>query len=731
MQQPQQNDGVSVRDPIIDASPRSATARRDRPRMRYEPGLDGLRAISVIAVILYHAGAGWLPGGFLGVEVFFVVSGYLITALLVEEWGRNDGIDLRAFYVRRARRLLPALYAMMLATAIYASLFAPDTLRQLRADLIAGLLYVANWWFIHAKQSYFDQLGRPPLMRHLWSLAVEEQWYFLWPLAFRYLMRRVGGEARRLAMPLVGFAFASSVLMWWWYSPDDPSRAYYGTDARASGLLLGAALAVVWMPWRWPNAGTKELHFVELVGVLAIGGLVIAMLGFDELGRFFHSSGSPLYTRGGYLFVGVLSALAIAVVVHPGARRLRRVVGSPALQAVGRRSYGLYLWHWPVFQVLRHPEDTPLAGPFLLIARLTLTIVLSELCYRYVEQPIRSGGLSRWWAGLRRFQLASIVPLLGALACTVILGGALVLRLSKAEKIDIFRQAGGDTSAAAAAPTDPGGAGSTAADGSTTDASAGGDGGAASPTTVPGPPPLSVVLVGDSQATALVANAPSSLASTMSLSNGGVEGCGVLDEGRLLTVALTNRPLAGCVGWADKWAASVRKVQAKVALVVIGAWDVFDVARPAGVLAVGTPAHDAVWKAGLQKGIDALKGQGAKVALLEIPCYRPIAAGGLPKLPERGEDRRGAHLNDLMRQVAAADPANVTFLAGPPEWCADPTIAEDRNERWDGVHYYRPGALRVFNAVKDQLVALGGAAASAASSAAGSTSTVPIVAMST
>ncbi|HEX9259980.1 MAG TPA: acyltransferase, partial [Acidimicrobiales bacterium] len=205
--------------------------------MGYQPGLDGLRALSVAAVLLYHGGITWLPGGFLGVEVFFVVSGYLITSLLLQEREQAGFTDLRNFWMRRARRLLPALYVVLAATVVYAALFAEDALSHLKGDVLAALTYVTNWWLIFSDQSYFDQLGRPPLLRHLWSLAVEEQWYLVWPLVFAGGMALARNRPRRLLGPVLAAAAASTVLMVWLYVPDtDPSRVYFGTDTRASGL---------------------------------------------------------------------------------------------------------------------------------------------------------------------------------------------------------------------------------------------------------------------------------------------------------------------------------------------------------------------------------------------------------------------------------------------------------------------------------------------------------------
>src|ERR687886_1892219 len=230
---------------------RAAGARPEllRARVPYLPGLDGLRAIAVAAVLLYHADLAWIPGGFLGVEVFFVISGYLITALLLAEWRKRERLDLRSFWLRRARRLLPALLLLLLATLTTFVLFLPGEVAKVRGDALSALGYVTNWYFILRQQSYFEVIGRPSPLLHLWSLAIEEQFYLVWPPLLLLLLRR--WEKRGALVVALAGSLASAVLMALLFRPGaDPSRVYYGTDTRAAGLLFGAALACVWAPWR-------------------------------------------------------------------------------------------------------------------------------------------------------------------------------------------------------------------------------------------------------------------------------------------------------------------------------------------------------------------------------------------------------------------------------------------------------------------------------------------------
>ena len=377
------------------------------PRLPRLPALDGLRAFAVIAVLLYHGGIPWLPGGFLGVEVFFVISGYLITALLLAEWRHVGRIDLKAFWLRRARRLLPALYLVLAATLAFAVLLLPEEVAGLRADVLAALGYATNWYLVIGHESYFEAVGRPSLLKHLWSLAIEEQFYVVWPVVFAAVMglgARRWRRRRTLMLALAGAA-ASALLTAAMYSPHaDPSRLYYGTDTRASGLLIGAALAFLWEPARFYNRrahqhaarGRTSWLFpllLDAAGLGALGGLVLLYL---RMGEF-----QPFLYQGGFVVVGLATAAVLAAIVHP-----RTVLGTGLLswvplRWVGVRSYGIYLWHWPVFMVTRPGLDVSIDGPALLALRLTITVVLADISYRYVETPIRRGALERAWRELR------------------------------------------------------------------------------------------------------------------------------------------------------------------------------------------------------------------------------------------------------------------------------------------------------------------------------------------
>jgi peptidoglycan/LPS O-acetylase OafA/YrhL len=355
-------------------------SRPQDSRLPYLPGIDALRAIAVLAVFLYHAGVGWMPGGFLGVDVFFVISGYLITSLLLSERRRTGRVRLGQFWLRRARRLLPAVGVLIAVTMIAAAIVEPDRLTELRGDAISSLAYVANWHFIFEHQSYFDQFQRPSLFRHLWSLSVEEQFYLFWPLAFAGGMSLLG--RKRLALGLLAGAAASLVLMWILFDPTDASRTYYGTETHAAGLLIGVALALVWAPWqlRRTTPGRWCGPVLDAVGVVALSYLALSFLQV-------HDYDLALY-HGGYLWVALAGAAVIAVFAHPAAH-LGGLVARPALAWLGLRSYSFYLWHWPALALTRPGLDVSLPRGILIPLQLLVVLALADLSYRFVELPFR------------------------------------------------------------------------------------------------------------------------------------------------------------------------------------------------------------------------------------------------------------------------------------------------------------------------------------------------------
>ena len=660
--------------------------------MGYEPSLDGIRAFSVIAVMLYHANIAWLPGGFLGVEVFFVVSGFLITSLLIEERESNHRINLKQFWIRRARRLLPAFFVMLCATSVCVAFYATDSAPDFRRDMLPSLGYFSNWWQIFAVDTPYFAASSLPVLRHLWSLAVEEQWYLIWPLLFtvvfgaKWMRPKISGV---LLIACSGAIMATTALR---FVEDNETRTnflYLSTFTRSSGLLLGAAVALLWRPWR--ETSTRFVLARSMVAdALAIGS--IAVIGY--LMATVHVADARLY-QGGLAATTIASAVIVAVVMRPNGLLMKRFFSHNLFAEIGRRSYGLYLWHWPIFVVAHARDSIDRLG-----IALAATIIINEFVYQYVEIPTRHGALGNWWRN--RPQLSAMhrrLPIFVAAVVVTSLGftGVKVVGI-QARDVSI------DTSNANvifAVPT-------TVANASTTPTLS--VGGSSTTSTTIATLPRKLVIVGDSQARSLAVNKPSGIKKTFVITDGSIDGCGVYNKG--VGVGGTNgnfrRNFANCVGFEKSWAKSARKVKADVALVVIGAWEVLDLKFGSSTLAFNTPAADAMFRSQVRIGVNALRATGATVALLEVPCMRPVTSKGgpVPALPQRGDDTRTGHLNDLLREIAAPEDDGVFFVSGPKEWCSDPKISTSLSYRWDGVHAYKPGAKLIFETIATSILQL-------------------------
>jgi len=346
------------------------------------PALDGLRGLAVLGVVLFHA-SGFLPGGYLGVDLFFVLSGYLITSILLSEHQARRSLDLARFWIRRARRLFPALLSVLLAMGLYARFVAkPSELATLRSDSLATLFYVANWHAIFAERDYWDLFLSASPLEHTWSLAIEEQFYVLWPLVVAGILVVGRRSTRCLAAVSLGLALASAAAMWWLYDPESTARAYLGTDTRAAGILLGAALACVFGPGRVVEG--VWLRLLDGAGLLGMLGLAAAWLWL--------SGENPFLYRGGF-FLTELCALVVIACGTQGSRSLvARLLSTRPLVLLGTISYGVYLWHWPINCVLGPERFSD--HPFLMhTARAVLLLLVATLSYRFYEKPIRSRGI--------------------------------------------------------------------------------------------------------------------------------------------------------------------------------------------------------------------------------------------------------------------------------------------------------------------------------------------------
>jgi peptidoglycan/LPS O-acetylase OafA/YrhL len=357
---------------------------------RYMPGLDGLRAIAVLAVIAYHLNPAWAPGGLLGVGVFFTLSGYLITDLLLGQREATGRLQLGDFWLRRARRLLPALFLMLALVVAWVTLLDRSLLPDLRADVLAAVGYVSNWWNIVREASYFARFGPPPPLDHLWSLAVEEQFYLIWPWLLWLGLRYVPGRYTLAGLTLAGAAL-SAVAMALVYQPGvDPTRVYEGTDTRAFGLLIGAALAMVW-PSRGLRADRVSYGGRILIESAGVFGLVVIGIVIWRTSEY-----SPFLYKGGIVLLSVATVVVLTALVHP-ASWLGVAVGWTPLRWLGVRSYGIYLWHYPII-VLTAPGTQQKASLSLEVLQLVATIVVAALSWRFFEEPIRRGAIGWIWA---------------------------------------------------------------------------------------------------------------------------------------------------------------------------------------------------------------------------------------------------------------------------------------------------------------------------------------------
>jgi peptidoglycan/LPS O-acetylase OafA/YrhL len=689
------NDSTPVSRTSSPAAEPSVSGAGDGISMGYVPALDGLRALAVIAVILYHADLGWLPGGFIGVEVFFVISGFLITSLLLEEAEREGGIALRQFWLRRARRLLPAVYVMLVLVSAWALLFSDLMVGQLRHDFLPAVFYVSNWWQIFFSDVPYFAPVDPPLLRHLWSLAVEEQWYLLWPFAFVALMRWKRNRAQA-AQTLLIIAVVIMLLTAVLYNgnADRTNFLYLSTLTRSTGLLLGAAGAMLWRPWLASVRSRRNTPTVadmpeRVLSIAAFASGALLLL----LAVVLRVEGAVLY-RGGLALVSVSSLVLVAATVHPNAVGLRRIMGSRPLVEIGKRSYGLYLWHWPIFLFSDARES---AGKFAVAC--VITAVVTEASYRLVEMPVRHGLIGRSMVALRNRDNRDLrIAATGYGVAAIVLTASVGIALSATKPIDISMDQGADVEFGAT--TVP------LADPSQTTIP-----GVVSPTTtIPVlADPVNLVIVGDSQAKSLAINQPAGIEKTFTVTDGAVSGCGVYDAGTAISPGIEFRQnLDFCKGWEEKWTKAVEKAQGDVALVALGAWEVLDVLHAGVNYSFFSPQADQLFKTQVKKGVDALVAGGAKVALLEVPCMRPkdVEGAGIPPLPERGDDNRTRHLNELLKQVAAENADTTAFVNGPREWCTSEIIANDLGYRWDGVHVYKPGAKLIMDTIAGSLLAL-------------------------
>ncbi|HEX9530225.1 MAG TPA: acyltransferase family protein [Acidimicrobiales bacterium] len=659
---------------------------------RHIPALDGLRGVAVAAVLLYHGGIGWAKGGYLGVDAFFVLSGFLITSLLLDETARTGTVALARFWSRRARRLLPAVLVLVAAVAGYAVFFAASgTLDGIRKDAIATLGYVANWRYIFAKASYFERTAPPSPLRHTWSLAIEEQFYVIWPLLVLAVAR--GSRSRLKIGVLAGTLAAGSVaaMVLLFHPGQDPSRVYYGTDTRANVILIGALLAVIVASRRdgarkdaahedaanedaAPSGVPRSAVVPWLLGTAALGGAagwLWAVVRVDGTASWLYRGGLPA------LALAIAAVIAHAVMVPAGVTA--KVLSLAPLRALGRISYGVYLWHWPLFLTLTRAR-TGLGGWSLFALRIAVTLAVSMASYWAVELPVRRGLLPHWRSALA-------LPAAVAGVC------ALVLATTASSMVP----------AAAILP-------------------AGTTGGTTPPGTVPVPAgpshrpprppgqPARVLVVGDSVAQTLADGlTPYASQYGLSIDNKGTLGCGVVRGGPYRYFGQISQELPDCETWPDRWAQNVRREDPDVVMAILGRWEVMDRVHDGRWSRIGDLDFDVYLETEIEHAVSVLSAGGAKVAFVTAPYYLRGERPDGGRWPE-DDPARVDEWNRLLREVVSRHPAqasivDLNYKTGPDGKYVN--YIDGVKLRYDGVHFTPQGDHWLAPWLLPQLAALG------------------------
>jgi peptidoglycan/LPS O-acetylase OafA/YrhL len=365
--------------------------------VRHIASIDGLRAIAVTAVVLYHLGISWLPGGFLGVDLFFVISGYVITRLILDSINKSGALDLRGFYWARLRRIYPGFLFMVFSTIIFIGVWAPEAIKRFLTDLPYALVGMMNWALVARQQDYFESIGRPPLLQHTWSLAVELQFYLIWPIILLTVLKYFG-KANVARVALIIAMFSGAALFFVSLQLDaanaqQVSHIYFGTDTHSLGLFLGSALAVSWIPQNLSaNIEKRAQDVIDGIGVFGLLGLIATFLFIDANNATSYQIAFPL--------AAIFGCLVIISLVHP-ASRFAPLISSAPFTWVGQRSYGIYIWHWVVFQVTRPSVDLTGETWALYLARVLLVLALADISLRWVEIPFRQGNIQNWIRGIK------------------------------------------------------------------------------------------------------------------------------------------------------------------------------------------------------------------------------------------------------------------------------------------------------------------------------------------
>lgn len=640
---------------------RSSQAR-GRASLGYVPAIDGIRALAVLAVILFHGGVSWAQGGFLGVDAFFVISGFLIGTLLLQEFAKWGGIDLRRFWIRRTRRLLPALFLMLGVVCLLAPVLLPDTqLGEFRTQALATLGYVANWAFYFQDTSYFAQFDAPSPLLPMWSLGVEEQFYWLFPVMLVVFAGLVRSRGRGLRVLLGALVVASAGLMALLYlSGTSQAHIYFNTATRIQEILVGCLLAAILLRHRSTRSTRQRTGRAVLPWAVWGAVVVVAVIGWQA-----NESSTWLYL-GGFLAFCIAMAVIVATVSRYPDHPITRILQWRGLVAIGLISYGMYLWHWPLMLLLT-PDATGLSGLLLFAVRLAAVIAVASLSYFLLERPIRRGELRRRWG--RRAGPVAVVVALGLVLSALFYGTAGAKAPDGIEKSSTW-----ETKIVPAAPNQ-----------------------------------TPILLVGDSPGRFMGWYFNEAKISDYALSLSTMLGCPILDGPGVINGVDLPIP-AECKQWQERWPAAVADSQAEIVVFSNGYWEMIDRRLDGQVVKVGTPEMRnrlfAAWDQVREKTV----GKDGKLIMTNAPCYAqtPYRIAGQDPAPVFNDPQRQKWFNEVQREYAAKHPDQVSIFDIRSVLCdgdkpRKDTRADGEPLRRDGVHVQGFGSVALWRAMKPTL----------------------------
>jgi peptidoglycan/LPS O-acetylase OafA/YrhL len=630
-------------------------------QLTYMPALDGIRAVSILGIMFNHGGFAWAGGGVISVNVFFVLSGFLITQLLMKEWTRTGTIRLRAFWARRARRLLPALFILLGGIGLYAVVFAPGGSQpSLLGDGISTLFYFGNWHLIQSGQSYFVQVSALSPLLHTWTLAIEEQFYIVWPLVFIGVLKLWRSPRILLAITALG-VLASALEMALLFHPGvDPSRLYYGTDTRAQDILVGAFAGIV-LSGHGPASGRRaRIGF----SWLAVAAAAVFALEWWSINR-----NPSLPFRFGFLAADLMVALVIVAVTKAPRSLPSRMLSVRPLTFVGQISYGLYLWHWPIFLVVNH-ERTGLENYSLFVLRLIVTFAIAVLSWYFVETPIRQRTFGSWrswlWAPAGAGVIVVVLLVTTATNNTNPLFGKFGQQAVTSYQTDTFNLQA---------------------------------------------PQVRVLVVGDSLSQTVgfwIARFGPEYG--MTVLGKPLDGCGLATSVPYDLHGTVTYPFLNCADWPKYWESDVDRLKPQVVALVVGWWETMDRMYQGHWQHLGDPAFDKYEKSQLQYAVAVLSSQGARVAIMTAPYFD--SGEQLDGQPwDEDSPARVNVLNRIIKSVAAQDPKEISVI--PLHKYLDPqghytsTIGGKVVRFPDGVHTTEAAGRYLAPKILPQLAALG------------------------